>query len=388
MKPNLRFFACSYLSLADIWGRHDGTCYFFNCVGVNYWFYCDRRLQQAGHAAKSLQKCVKNAYTRIDVQLQRRYDLIPNLVFNFFSELFATHPPLSQRIRKLQLVEGQYAASAPTVSSLINENHNSVMGFAEGTPTARSFPSQIPSTRMRSNLIQVTSEQVIAQVGTVTPEQVAQTQAWLDQFPENIQTGLRNQQQAKAIVYSLMIRLENQTIYQKQIDWLRQIESIEMANNVLQFSQAIRTLDARMRLPLLDLTVPVLRQYSTSECQKLFKNMNTLAKAAGRWSLNDFVIYLVLFHRLKPCPQPANSTQHTKLEPIWTDCLLLQTVYCFCLPSPKLDKRDKMPLPMPFDRGFIDYRGLADLNYLKLLLPVISAPWIRASNAWVPLHPN
>jgi Zn-dependent protease with chaperone function len=259
--------------------------------------------------------------------------------FNFFSELFATHPPLSQRIRKLQLVEGQYA-SAPTVSSLINESHSPVMGFAGNTPTARSAHSafqtlstqtpstqtpstQTPSTQTRSNYIQVTPEQIIAQVGSVTPEQFAQTQAWLEQLPETIQSGLRNQQQAKAIVYSLMIPAENSLIQQKRIAWLRQVESTEMVNDILQFSQAIHTLDARMRLPLLDLAIPALRQTSASDCQKLFKSINVLAKATGRWSLNDFVIYLVLFHRLKPRSQPANSTQHTKLEPIWTDCLLL-----------------------------------------------------------------
>ncbi|PSB10814.1 transcriptional regulator [filamentous cyanobacterium CCP2] len=244
--------------------------------------------------------------------------------FNFFSELFATHPPLSQRIRKLQLVEGQYAASAPTVSSLINDSHNSVMGFAGDTPTGRSSRSpETPSTQPRSNFIHATPEQVIAQVGTVTPEQFAQTQAWLKQLPESIRTGLQNQQQATAIVYALMIHVGNSTVQQKQIDWLRQIESPEMVHDVLQFSQTVNTLDAQMRLPLLDLTIPMLRQYAPSECQKLFKSINLLAKTAGRWSLNDFVIYLVLFHRLKPNSPPANTTQSTKLEPIWTDCLLL-----------------------------------------------------------------
>ncbi|WP_416674355.1 M48 family metallopeptidase [Egbenema bharatensis] len=245
--------------------------------------------------------------------------------FNFLGEFFATHPPLSQRIRKLQSLEGRYAASAPTVSSLLNEaGASAVMGLATGSPTVRSAQSSVSSKQPRSNLIQVTPEQMLARVGTVTPEQFAQTQVWLNQLPDQIRTGLHNQYQATAIVYALLMNLEDSEIQEKQKNWLLQFESAQMVEDVLKFSQIIRSLDTRMRLPLLDLTVPALRQSSVADGQKLFKCMNALAKAAGRWSLNDFVVYLVLFHRLKPCHSKAtHSMQHTKLESIWTDCLLL-----------------------------------------------------------------
>jgi Zn-dependent protease with chaperone function len=241
--------------------------------------------------------------------------------FNFFSKVFATHPPLSQRIRKLQSLEGRYAASTCTVTALNGTSASPVMGLTGSTSTARSAQ---PSTNQRSNLIQVTPEQMLARVGTVTPEQFTQTQAWLNQLPDEIRTGLQNQYQATAIVYALLINLEHSETQQKQKKWLQQFESTQMVTDTFEFRQIIRTLDARMRLPLLDLTVPILRQSPARDCQTLFKCMNALAKAAGRWSLNDFVIYLVLFHRLKPGQTKATSSiQHTKLESIWSDCLLL-----------------------------------------------------------------
>ena len=251
--------------------------------------------------------------------------------FYFFEELFATHPPLEQRIRRLHSTSKLFntPSSSTTQSSNLSDtqssngsrsphsNHSLPIGFANN-----SAPS--PANTV-ANTITANPDHIIAQVGTVTPEHFAYAQALLSQLPESIQAGLRDRQSAIAIIYALALDTEQAQIRDQQIAWLRQVEPTETVEATLQFNQILAQLDPRIRLPLLDLTIPVLRQSSTAQCQQLFKYMNGLAKVDGHWSLTEFVLYLVLFHRLQPYINPKLdwTVQYTRLDQVWSDCLMV-----------------------------------------------------------------
>lgn len=239
---------------------------------------------------------------------------------NFLGELFATHPPLNQRIRRLEAsigqAVGQSVATAPSSSvAIASEPGAAVMGLAPST-LKRSAPSP---------QIHAKPKQVIAQVGTVSPEHFAYAQALLAQLPTAIQTGLRDSQSAVALVYGLAIETEPPTLRDQQLVWLGQVESSEMLASVREFQATIAQLDPRMRLPLLDLTIPALRQNPASQAERMLKVLQGLAKVDGRWSLSEFVVYVVLRHRLHPdvAAKTKPQVQYTTLPQVWADCLML-----------------------------------------------------------------
>lgn len=234
------------------------------------------------------------------------------LQFNFLSEVFATHPPLEQRINRLEPSKGKSVAPIP---SNYQQNDSLVMGLA-----GASKPQPASKAKIETN-----PDLVVAQVGTVAPEHFAYAQALLAKLPESIQTGLRDRQNAIAIVYSLSLDTQNTSIRDRQIAWLRQVQTPEVIETTLKYYPEIAQLDPRMRLPLLDLTIPALRGISATECQQLFKCVNGLAKADGDLSLAEFVLYLVLWHRLQPCinPNREHKIQYTNLAQVWPDCLIL-----------------------------------------------------------------
>jgi Zn-dependent protease with chaperone function len=238
---------------------------------------------------------------------------------DFLGELTATHPPLEQRIRRLESFRGEYASPAPISTSGNRQPAESQDSLALGFAGANSPP---PATPAR---VAVNPKQIVAQVGTVAPEHFAYAQALLAKLPETIQTAVRDRHSAIAIVCALALDSENPQLRELQIAWLRQVEPAEVVESALAFSQEIAQLDPRMRLPLLELTVPALRQSSPAECQKLFKCVTGLAKAKKQRSLAEFVLYLVLWHRLQPCinPNVENKIQYTALKQVWSDCLIL-----------------------------------------------------------------
>jgi Zn-dependent protease with chaperone function len=219
---------------------------------------------------------------------------------SWFEDLEATHPPLAMRIQRIRGSSTQIRASMPLTQSFSPES--GAIGFAGGS--GRVVPGQ-----------------VIAQVGTVTPTHYAHAQGLLAQLPEPLRAGLQERHSAIAILYALLLDPQNQQSYTQQLDFLRQVESADRVEQTLLFSTHLAQSDPRIRLSLLDLTVPVLRQGTIEENQQLFKCIQGIAKADGRWSLSEFVVFLVLQHRLNPVGEQA--VQHKEIAPIWSDCLNL-----------------------------------------------------------------
>ncbi len=240
------------------------------------------------------------------------------LRFNFLEDLFATHPPLEQRIRRLDASKRQYAAQSSRSSSHASGTDRGTLtsGFAGGLA--------VKSGVDRAFYIQADLDQVVAQVGTVTPEHFAYAKALLAQLPESLQFGIREPQGATAIVYGLLLDPQVPAVRTKQLDWLRQVEPAATIEQTIALSADIDALDPRTRLPLLDLTIPALRQLPPDQCQRVLKCLQGLASADGHWSISEFVLYIVLRHRLQPTHTSiAQPTEFTKIGQIWSDCLVL-----------------------------------------------------------------
>jgi Zn-dependent protease with chaperone function len=228
---------------------------------------------------------------------------------SFWGGMFATHPPLAERIQRIGGLNARDLAAMPSPM----RNHSSspdglVMGFAGG-----------------GNPTTVTPEQVVNQVGSVAPEHFAHAQWLLAQLPETLRLAVREQQSATAIVFALALDTNNPQIQERQITWLKEVQPPELIEKTLEFSSEISQLNPSLRLPLVDLAVPALRQTSAKECQTLCKCVHGLVTATGTTSLGNFVLQLVLWHRLQPCINPTSTTkvEFTSVEQIWPDSILI-----------------------------------------------------------------
>ncbi|WP_341525636.1 M48 family metallopeptidase [Nostoc sp. UHCC 0302] len=225
---------------------------------------------------------------------------------SFWEDIFSTHPPLTERIRRIGGVKVRNVPSSNRNQRTSSSPDSLVMGFASATNAT-------------------TPEQVVNQVGSVAPEHFAHAQALLSKLPESLRLGVREQQSAMAIAFALALDTENLQIQERQITWLREVQPAEVVEKTLEFSSEIAQLDRNIRLPLVDLTIPTFRQNSAKDCQRLYKCLQGLVVATGSLSLWHFVLQLILWYRLQPCINPTSVTtvEFTSIEQIWSDSILV-----------------------------------------------------------------
>jgi Zn-dependent protease with chaperone function len=222
---------------------------------------------------------------------------------HFWEEVLATHPPLEERIRR---VRGAKVRHTPTTRSKSNAatQDSLVMGFASTSATP---------------------EQVVKKVGTVVPENLSHVQGLLAQLPESLRTEVRDARNAATILFALALNRNNNQ-KQAQIEWLKQVQETDIIEKTLAQSIELAKLDTAIRLPLVDLLVPALRQLPTIECQRVCKTVQGLAKASSKLELWDFVLQLLLWHRLQAPVNSNLAAQFNSITEVWTDCLQILSV--------------------------------------------------------------
>jgi Zn-dependent protease with chaperone function len=222
--------------------------------------------------------------------------------FGWAGDAFATHPPLFKRIEKIRGVKVSNDGAAQLLTS--STIRSGMMGFA-GDSSA------------------LAPDQVIQQVGTVTPAHYAYAQGLLTQLPESLRTALREPLGAIAILHALFLDSKDSAIRDLQMQRLNQSLSEAQLAQILEHDTDIRLLDPRLHLPLVDLAVPALRQCPPEQLHSLLENVEALANADGEWTLSKFALFLVIQRRLDPSLFPYRETpiQYQTLEQVLPDAL-------------------------------------------------------------------
>jgi len=102
----------------------------------------------------------KNAFAQIDVQLKRRYDLIPNLVETAKGYLKHEHSTLEDVIkaRNIALAASQAAAANPADGAAVKNLLGAETGLAGALSRLMVVSEQYPDLKANQNMMQLTEE--------------------------------------------------------------------------------------------------------------------------------------------------------------------------------------------------------------------------------------
>ncbi|HXC36191.1 MAG TPA: LemA family protein [Candidatus Acidoferrales bacterium] len=108
----------------------------------------------------TLRNRYKNAYAQIDVQLKRRYDLIPNLVETAKGYLKHEHETLEDvtKARNIAYAASQAAASNPGDATTMKNLVSAETGLAGTLSRLMVVSEQYPDLKANQNMMQLTEE--------------------------------------------------------------------------------------------------------------------------------------------------------------------------------------------------------------------------------------
>jgi len=162
----------------------------------------------------------------------------------FLESLFSTHPPLDERLKRIDPASGgdlRIPASARRPAA----------DAAPASPAASGFAGAAPV-------------RPAASVPDATPHQIQEAVTFRGALPEPLVAAATDLVGSLAVVFSLILS-KDVSVRDGQLKALAGLAGGEVVREVVKFEPVVRALPRGSRLPLLDLALPTLRQLSPDQ---------------------------------------------------------------------------------------------------------------------------
>jgi Zn-dependent protease with chaperone function len=144
----------------------------------------------------------------------------------------------------------------------------------------------------------VEEEEVLSSVGQISPDRLVYSAALISALSEPLVEARTSLAGAVAIAYLLLIDGEKET-RRAQAQIIQEEASASIAREAQRLWPAIRRIDDELRLPLMDLVFPVLRQMTREQYEEFVRVAERLIHLDGKISFREFILERVVLHRLR-----------------------------------------------------------------------------------------
>ncbi len=284
-----------------------------------------------------------------------------------FRGMMATHPPLAERIKRIEpRWQGEYietqqddapdtAATSQTPGAAAG-----IMGFAA------------------ADSIAIDPEQVLGTIGNPAPSQVALARDMIDALPAIYTTAARDPYSARALIYLLQLSPAGEA-RNTQLEHLKVAADFGVYDALSSLLAHETLLKPGMKLPLLEITYPSLRQLSYEQYKLFMTNMDSLIRADGKVGLSEWAVQTMIRKHLGAVFESRHTvTRYNRLSEVRESCETLLSLLAHC------DRETAIDPSIAFDKG------AAQLEIDISLLPTSSLSFKKMNHALeqlAALHP-
>ena len=233
------------------------------------------------------------------------------------SALFATHPPLAERIRRIDPSwEGEFPEVSGETAGPISSGaeHHAAAGFSIGTPGFR--------------VTEGAGRRAVASIGVLSETHINYAAALLAGLPETLRVAAHDPYGSRALVYALLLDKQSPA-RARQLRQLASTSDRGVYQETQKLFSVVSELDDRVRLPLVDIALPALRQLTETQFRQFQHDVTALVEADDTINVFEWVLQRVLLHELylaRGLKAPA-EVRHRQLAAVVGDAeVLLSTL--------------------------------------------------------------
>ncbi|MBR7779661.1 M48 family metallopeptidase [Undibacterium rugosum] len=305
---------------------------------------------------------------------------------NFLSGLFATHPPLEERLQRVYGRQVRFVQAEELNDNEFSDTPAAASGFA----AAASAPVSASTSAFPSGGNQDVQWGHHRNAATASGTAFPQAAASATDDMSLLQSACREPQSARALMCALLLDVTQLQAYQLQWQYIQQAAP-ELATQVKTLQIALANSGNSARLHWIDLAMPALKSCSEQQKASLLQLVAQLTGADGKLSENEFVLQTVLERRLSPNAARAVKVRYADLTMLKAETVLLislllsgsasQRAQGFAaasavLPALRLQPTDLRVFAQP---GQLDYQEVRQaLVQLNQLAPLAKPLLIRA----------
>lgn len=227
-----------------------------------------------------------------------------------FSGLFATHPPLLERIRalepgfrgeQLQRLQAEWRASPPD-----GLREDMALGLADGAGAA------LPGARQQ---VRVSPPQVAAQVAAPAADDYRRADAIVDAVPEALRDLARDREAVMPLLLALLLA-EDEALLERQRQDIAARLGDALADHAVRIHQQLTAdLHPMLRLPLAALAFPVLRLRPRPQLDGFLDAVQAVVNADGEVSLFEYCLARLLTVQVREALDPARYARFGRRKP-------------------------------------------------------------------------
>jgi hypothetical protein len=211
---------------------------------------------------------------------------------SWMGSMLATHPPLEQRIRR---IEPRFDGKYPVVPD------------ARGREEAHQPKGPTEEERREAALTAAAAvvaatpdgASALDRIGQPTPEHVLRAREILERLPATLSAAAREPYGARGLVYALLLDADA-ALRGTQLARVEGSGDLAGAKSALELYASCRELGAGERLVLLDLAAPALRTFSPRQFQAFERCVTELIHADDEVDLSEWILQRLALDHVRP----------------------------------------------------------------------------------------
>lgn len=223
-----------------------------------------------------------------------------------FNALMATHPPLEERITRIEPSwKGQFPRVRPPTSAAGPERKTGKSEQAAGFAQSGQSSSAIDS------------------IGQPSAEHVGYAQELVKSIPDSLVDAVHDPFSARAVMYALLLTMTSDRVAEQQWHRLQQHAHPVVYDLTGKLVHAVAQLDRSRYLPLVEMCLPALKTLSAAQHQVFKGNLVALIGADKKVDLFEWSLYRIIRHNLEP---PKKREDNLSLKNLSSECQLTLSI--------------------------------------------------------------